>query len=188
MVYTKPYKRDPRSFRRTLRIRLWKTLQVTPHHLRCSATSFLSPVSYVQVKSALSFTKMVSVYWWSKYSSLLILYFGQCVQLTGRFEKWSLPRMSMRCRLVFPESFVKFCICTSSPHTCWMENTISDLFCITWDWRFSSVWCVCQADGLTKQKLPGLCWVCKWVMKKVKKRVTVNSTPVSVMMTTVGCN
>ncbi|XP_056623087.1 prosaposin-like [Triplophysa dalaica] len=33
------------------------------------------------------------------------------------------------------------------------------------------------ADGMTKQKLPGLCWVCKWVMNKVKKRVTVNSTP-----------
>lgn len=40
----------------------------------------------------------------------------------------------------------------------------------------------CQADKMTNQKLPGVCWACNWVMKKVKKMITVNSTKVGVTM------
>ncbi|XP_056623085.1 antimicrobial peptide NK-lysin-like [Triplophysa dalaica] len=35
---------------------------------------------------------------------------------------------------------------------------------------------VMPADKMTKQKLPGVCWACNWVMRKVKKMITPNST------------
>lgn len=45
------------------------------------------------------------------------------------------------------------------------------------------IWYVCQADRLTTtQQLPGACYACTWLMKKVKKSIPANSTPVSVMI------